>query len=128
VKRQKLTKAGISVGRSKRNPLGVCYAELLRLRAAVLQALLEKATSRDRRPVWVKPCTLVSSILASSRRRFPARWSVWSSRAIVQLMSTRDGDMLAKVRGGTHAIDLYAANTRGPVHPPYQGGLMKMGW
>ena len=51
VKRQKLTKGRICVGQPKRKPLSVRYAEVLRLRQAVLQALSEgKRPQVDRRP------------------------------------------------------------------------------
>jgi hypothetical protein len=49
MKSQTHTKGRIRVAQPKRKPLSVRYAELLRLRAAIQQALSEKATSRDRR-------------------------------------------------------------------------------
>jgi hypothetical protein len=47
VKRQKIAKAGICAGQVKRKPLGIRYAEVLRLRRAIQQALSEgKRTPR----------------------------------------------------------------------------------
>jgi hypothetical protein len=45
VKRRKITNAGICVGQPKRKTLGIRYAEVLRLRRAVAQAL-----SQGKRP------------------------------------------------------------------------------